>query len=81
MFATLRDYGPKNLAIGESFIVKLSESSTITDVLERLKISKEEAKIVMVNGNIINEHTYTLDRDDEMSIFPPVGGGELTIVH
>ncbi len=77
LFATLRDYGPKNLGIGESFPVKFSKSSTIIDLLEILKIPKEEAIVVMVNKNIKNDHTYTLIKDDEISIFPPVGGGEL----
>ncbi len=81
LFATLRDYGPKNLGIGESFTVKFSESTTITNILEKLKIPKEEAKVVMVNGEIKNEQNYTLETDDEISIFPPVGGGNLTTVH
>ena len=78
---SLRDYAPKNIGIGESFPVKFFESTTITNLLEQLKIPKEEAKVVMVNGEIKNEHNYALEKNDEISIFPPVGGGNLTTVH
>ncbi|MHA1968607.1 MAG: MoaD/ThiS family protein [Candidatus Hodarchaeales archaeon] len=79
LFATLRDYGPKNLGIGESFTFGLSDSSNILNLLEKLRIPKEHAKIVIVNGNITNDHNSVLEENDEISIFPPVGGGDSKI--
>ncbi|MFX0084620.1 MAG: MoaD/ThiS family protein [Candidatus Hodarchaeota archaeon] len=75
LFATLRDFGPKNLEIGESFPVEISEKSNIKDLLIKLNIPKEYAKIIMVNGNIIRDYNKPLISNDDISIFPPVGGG------
>lgn len=75
LFATLRDYGPKGLEIGESFPMNLDESATVKTILQNLGISEDQAKIVMVNGVIINDHNHKLKTNDLISIFPPVGGG------
>ncbi len=75
LFATLREYGPNGLEIGESFPMQLDEDATVITVLKNLGISTDQAKIVMVNGIIINNHKHKLKPDDLLSIFPPVGGG------
>jgi molybdopterin converting factor small subunit len=75
LFATLREFGPKNLEIGESFSVEISENSNVEDLLVKLEIPKEYAKIIMVNGNIIQDYSQLLKSNDDISIFPPVGGG------
>jgi molybdopterin converting factor small subunit len=75
LFATLREFGPKNLEIGESFSVEISENSNVEDLLVKLEIPKEYAKIIMVNGNIIQDYSQLLKSNDNISIFPPVGGG------
>ncbi len=77
LFATLRDFGPKNLEIGESFPLKVSQNSSINDLLVELKIPIEYATIIMVNGNIIRDYNQLLKSDDDVSIFPPVGGGRI----
>ncbi len=75
LFATLREYGPKGLELGESFPMQLDEDATVLTVLKNLDIAADQAKIVMVNGVIINDHKHKLKTDDLLSIFPPVGGG------
>lgn len=75
LFATLRNYGPKNLEIGESFPVKISKTTSIEDLLGKLGIPREHAKIIMINRNIVNNLNKKLISDDDISIFPPVGGG------
>ena len=75
LFATLRDRGPKGLAIGEAFSINLSETSTINDLLDHLGITLEEAKIVMRNHTTIYSYDELLRENDEIAIFPPVGGG------
>lgn len=75
LFATLRNYGPKKLEIGESFPVKISKATSVEDLLGKLGIPREHAKIIMINGNIENNINKKLISDDDISIFPPVGGG------
>ena len=57
----------------------LDESSDINRLLKKLKIPKEQAKIIMINGNI-SKRQEKLKEEDEVAIFPPVGGGG-TVIH
>ncbi|MFX0181546.1 MAG: MoaD/ThiS family protein [Candidatus Hodarchaeota archaeon] len=75
LFATLREFGPPNLKIGESFRVNLDENSNILKLLEKLMIPEDIARIVMVNGDIHTNFDHHLKNEDQISIFPPVGGG------
>lgn len=74
LFATLRRYGPGNDVLGDSFPVLVDDSSTVTVLLEKLKIPKDQAKIVMINGTISKIQEKLQDKD-VVAIFPPVGGG------
>ena len=73
LFATLRQYRP-GLGMGEAFPVELSNGATIGDLIQRLSLPDGEIKIVFVNG-LFRDRTYSLTDRDEVSIFPPVGGG------
>lgn len=75
LFATLRDRSPEKLPIGEAFTIKLADNSTINDLLDHLNISREEAKIVMINHTAVLEFNNPLKNGEEIAIFPPVGGG------
>jgi molybdopterin converting factor small subunit len=75
LFATLRDKGPKGLAIGESFPLTIDEGTTFRQLLDQLKITSEEAKIIMRNHITIKSLDEFLRENDEISIFPPIGGG------
>lgn len=75
LFATLRKYGPKELEIGESFPVTIQEGTDIETLLEIVSIPATDAKIIMVNSNIMNDRNTPLNNGDQISIFPPVGGG------
>ena len=75
LFATLRERGPEGLDIGEAFTVSLKENSTVNDLLNYLGITIKEAKIIMINHNSIMSYDEPLHENDEISIFPPVGGG------
>ncbi|MHA1975030.1 MAG: MoaD/ThiS family protein [Candidatus Hodarchaeales archaeon] len=77
LFATLRKYGPSNLPIGESFKLELEENASILDLLDRLGMEVEEAKIVMINGKGVSDYSQKLKNADTVSIFPPVGGGSI----
>jgi molybdopterin converting factor small subunit len=74
LYATLRKLAPKNVQIGEAFPLRL-DSPTISDVLKKLGIGEEQAKIIMVNGTRVTKIDYELHSNDTVVIFPPVGGG------
>jgi len=73
LFASLQEYYP-NLEIGEAFIVMLDDKAKLGNLLDELKIPREEIAIVMVNGRW-EEEGYPLRDRDRIGIFPPVGGG------
>ena len=75
LFAILRDRAPKKVPIGESFDIEVLEGCRIIDLLSTLKISEEEAKIVMVDHYIVRDYSVELEEGNEIAIFPPVGGG------
>jgi len=72
-FASLRSYFPE-LRLGESLTVNLESGSTIAQLYAKLAIPEEQVKIAFVNG-IIHERDHILSDQDEVGIFPPVGGG------
>ncbi len=74
LYATLRRFAPNDVEIGEAFPIEI-DKATIDGVLERLRIDKEQTKIIMVNGTRISKLDYALSPDDTIVIFPPVGGG------
>lgn len=47
---------------------------SVAELLEKLKISPEEAKLVFVNG-VRCELNAALSGGERVGIFPPVGGG------
>jgi molybdopterin converting factor small subunit len=75
LFATLRDRGPEGLAIGESFSLTLEPKTKFYQLLEQLKITRDEAKIIMRNHITIKSLDEVLHENDEIAIFPPIGGG------
>lgn len=68
LFATLRENRDKEQ------ILDFSQGATPKDIIEKLNISQEEAAIIFVNGRSV-KLDQTLEENDTVSIFPPVGGG------
>ena len=73
LFATLRDYLPKN-SDGKSCRVEIDENTTIEQIITQLKLPEEIPKIILVNG-LNGSIDQTLKDGDVLSIFPPVAGG------
>ncbi len=73
LYATLREYAPKETEIGEAFTVEIT-GNTLDKLIEHFGFPKIEAKIVMINGNRIDDLDYPLEENDLVVIFPPVGG-------
>ena len=67
-FATLRINRDKQI------FMEVPTETTIDDVLLSLKVSKDEATILLVNGRAKTAE-HVLQDGDIISLFPPVGGG------
>ncbi len=79
LFVTLARFSPGGLP-GTPFELETSSDIAIKDLLNQLQIPVEETKIAFVNG-IIREMDYQLKPGDDVGIFPPIAGGEMTEIH
>ncbi len=73
LFASLRKYYPE-VPLGESFDVNIESGTTIAQLYKQLGLPEELFKIALVNG-LYRERDHMLTDNDELGIFPPVGGG------
>ncbi len=73
LFANLKDYFPGSAA-GTPFTVTLSEGASLQDLIGLLNIPTEQTRVVFVNG-IVQPLEHRLKQDDNVGIFPPIGGG------
>ncbi|HVP79827.1 MAG TPA: hypothetical protein VMV04_18235 [Thermodesulfobacteriota bacterium] len=72
LYASLsRHYGK---AAGVPFEINLPESASIVDLVNRLKLPKEEVKVFFVRGRA-RPIDWPLEQGDEVGIFPLLGGG------
>ena len=74
LYANLRKFAPPDTEIGESFEVEFN-GATISDLIEQLGFTQEQARIVFVNDNQTSDLSSTLRNGDRVVMFPPVGGG------
>ena len=59
-------------------LMQLSDNTTISSLIAKMKLSKIETYMVLVNGETVppslhNEHF--LEDSDDVTIFPPMEGG------
>jgi molybdopterin converting factor small subunit len=73
LYSTLVPYVP-NVRPGIPFDVELDDGSVLTDVVKRLKLPRKQIQTAFVNGSA-QPLNYRLQNDDELGIFPPIGGG------
>ena len=69
LFATLQQFTPPS-----SDNYRIDPGDSIHDLLEQLKIPKEKARLIFVDGVKVDLST-TLKGGERVGIFPPVGGG------
>ena len=74
LYAGLRKFAPKDNDLGDFFQVDI-QGKTVNDLIKKLGIREVHVQIVMVNGERIIENDHTLEEDDLVVIFPPIGGG------
>ena len=73
LYASLRKYHP-NQGSSEPLVMSLDNAARLGDLLDKLKIPREEIGVLMVNGNWQKE-SYLLQEEDRIGIFPLIGGG------
>ena len=73
LFATLREYAPKEANAGV-FSTTLPDGGTVGTLLEAIGIDSEQVHLRMVNGAGV-EDDHLLRENDRVGLFPPVGGG------
>jgi len=73
LYATLRKYHP-DLGIGEPLVMALDDKAKLGNLLNELKLPKEEVKVTLVNGKW-EDKSYPLRDGDRIGIFSPIGGG------
>jgi len=69
LFANLGKFTPE-----EADNYPISSGTSIRDIIDRLGIPEEKAKLIFING-IKGELDSTLNGGERIGIFPPVGGG------
>ena len=72
-YASLRKYYPE-LETGEVLSVTLDDKARLADLVDKLKVPKEEITMVMVNGRR-EKDSYLLQDGDRIGVFPLIGGG------
>jgi molybdopterin synthase sulfur carrier subunit len=73
LFATLGGLVPGTTA-GMLFDVELPAGATVLTLVEHLKLPADAVKVAFVNGRA-RPADWLLNADDEVGMFPPVGGG------
>ncbi len=64
----------RNLNDKEELELHVTQGSTVASIFRKLKKTKSETWMVVVNGKIADENTV-LNDGDIVSIFEPIGGG------
>ncbi len=73
LYASLRKYHP-NAGDSEAFSPELADGAKLSDLVDKLKIPRQEIGVLMVNGTWQKE-TYLLQDGDRIGLFPLIGGG------
>ena len=68
------DHYPEGIRAGTRLEVELPRGSTLDDLVNHLALPREQVKVTFVNGRG-RELDYLLAHENEVSIFPPIGGG------
>ena len=71
MYANLRQYSPAKEA---SFTLKLASGSTVSHLINTLKIPPNVKTVILINGRRANADT-PLSPEDKIILFPPMEGG------
>jgi sulfur carrier protein ThiS len=77
LYADLMRYLPAH-ARQQSVQVEVTEGSTIHDLMDRFKVPRDQAHLVICNGLFMppsQRDSYQLQERDVIALWPPVAGG------
>jgi sulfur carrier protein ThiS len=55
--------------------IDLPETTTLSDIVQRLGVPLDEIAIATVNGQVVSLKEAHVSDDDRVELYPPVGGG------
>jgi sulfur-carrier protein len=73
LFATLTKF-TSGQEPGIPFVSEIPDGSSLLDLMAHLKLPEESVKLLFVNGRA-QPAGYILNNNDDVGIFPPIGGG------
>jgi molybdopterin converting factor small subunit len=73
LYAGLKKFIPKAAEFHEYFQVNI-EGNTVSDLIRKLGIKDVKIQTLMINGERIIEFDKSLEEEDLVDIFPPIGG-------
>jgi sulfur carrier protein ThiS len=73
LYAGLRRYYPDGQS-GDAFTMEVGGEAKLGDIIDELKIPRQEVSVLMVNGKWEKE-SYPLKEGDRVGLFPLIGGG------
>jgi len=73
LYASLRRYH-SDPGSSETLVMSLDNETKLGDLLDKLKIPRQEIGVLMINGSWQKE-SYLLQDGDRIGIFPLIGGG------
>jgi molybdopterin converting factor small subunit len=71
---SLKEQFPDGVRPGSRLELDLPDGSTLENLVGRLDLQRQQAKLIFVNGEA-KETDYGLQPEDEVGIFPPIAGG------
>ena len=82
LFATLGDHVPSEVEgqrrAGNEWTVEVPDGTSVQEVIDRFNLPSPLVHLVLVNGVTISPRAcagHVLNADDEVAIWPPIGGG------
>ncbi len=73
LYAGLRKYHPNGQS-SDAFTLEMGKDAKLADIIDALKIPRQEVSVLMVNGKWEKED-YPLKEGDRVGLFPLIGGG------
>ena len=73
LYASLTHHMPTE-SLDSAGALDVSAGSTVKDLIDRLKIPAESAKVIFLNGRHA-KYDQVLHNGDRLAVFPPVAGG------
>ncbi len=68
----LKEYAPQ----GDGVNLEGGGGRTVAEVMADLRIPLASVSITLVNGRHVKDQDYVLEEGDELTLLPPIGGGQ-----